>query len=55
MADQRSAALGLGDADEDMADAAPGDAAGEAHTVPVLPMHASIHCTIAMLPVMRAA
>ena len=34
--DQRSTALGPGDADEDMADAAPGEAAGEAHNVPVL-------------------
>ena len=38
MADQRSAAPGPGDADEDMADAAPGEAAGEAHTVLVLPV-----------------
>ena len=49
MADQRSAAPGPGDADEDMADIpAPGEAAGEAHTVPVL--HVDLDACAALGP-----
>ena len=61
MADQRSAAPGPGDADEDMADssAAPGEAAGEAHTVLLhvgyIDACVDTLCVIALLPVMRAA